>query len=96
MKVELTLRRSGRTTGQILQAIGQAIAEPGATYYFKDEVVFHGAALKWQLASAEDLIAKLDLNVQVTPKYTSGELAFKSLHSPVYSGSDGHIYQRVN
>lgn len=96
MKIELTLRRSGKTTGGILEAIAWAVKEPGATYYFKDEDVWNAQALKWQLALAEDLIAKLDLNVQVEARYMQGELSFKSLHKPSYTGSDGYVYQRLN
>lgn len=92
MKVELVLRRSGKTTGGILEAIGQAVSEPGATYYYVDEVS-NRQALNWQLALAKDLISKLDLNVEVQVEGNS--LAFKSLHKPVYSGSDGHLYMRV-
>jgi hypothetical protein len=86
MNLDLIKRRSGKTTGAILKAIGMAVEDPGTEIIYTDNIPPYKIAI--------DLIEKLQLNVYVERDGHSVRL--KSLHEPVYESSDGHLYKRID
>lgn len=88
------IRRSGRTLGGMLTAIGIAISTPGIHVDFIDH--HNGGSTskyKYMKNMMVELVEKLDLKMEIS--HSTNGLRIKSLHRPMYIDENGQAFQAV-
>ena len=97
--VKLEERRSGKTLGNLLKCLGEAMVNPGEEIIYVDHAVSLGAAKRGIhqkcLKNLKDIVNTLCL--QNIDLYISGndDLIIKSNWRSVFIGDDGFRYQRL-
>ena len=99
-KVFLEERRSGKTTGELLKVLGEAVANPGKEIEYKDHTLELGASKKEINKRCADtlkrFISTLGIEAKVICDNNSYNLYVKSTWSPIYFGSDGNTYKKIS
>jgi len=97
--IKLEERRSGKTTGNFLKALGEAIANPGENILYIDHAVDCGAGKfgvqKSCKEKLEEWIKLLNLDVNVC-LCSNNNIYIKSNWSPIFVGDDGNSYKKIS